>query len=68
MKHLLIKTLTWRIIGIIPLLGVVFLFTSDWGMLLGAGLFDLVSRTVLYFGHEYAWLRWERRQNKQPTV
>lgn len=61
----LVKSISWRIIGIVMQAAITYAFTRSWGDTLGiTGIFQSL-RFVLYYFHERMWQRilWGRRQH-----
>ena len=59
------KSFTWRIIGIIILLHLTYLFTGKWESAAAVTLIFHLIRMVLYVVHERLWERttWGREEN-----
>jgi uncharacterized membrane protein len=51
----IVKALSYRVLGSISTGAMVFLFTGNGKMSIGAGLLDSVVKIVLYFLHERLW-------------
>jgi uncharacterized membrane protein len=51
----IVKALSYRVLGSISTGAMVFLFTGNGKMSIGAGLLDSVVKLVLYFLHERLW-------------
>lgn len=49
------KALSYRILGSLSTAGLVYLFTGNGRMSIGAGLLDSVVKIALYFLHERVW-------------
>ena len=67
-----LKSLTWRMLGIVILVAIAYPVTGSWGQTgLVAGIFHTI-RFLLYFAHERIWLRidWGRNalQNNRRTA
>lgn len=58
----LVKAISYRFLGTLVTVGVVFTQTREWALSLGAGLIDFASKIVLFYGHERFWdkLQWGR--------
>ena len=56
-KRSLLKAITWRLGGSVVTAGVVFGFTGDGGMSVGAGVADIVIKFIAYYIHERLWAR-----------
>jgi len=66
----LAKSITWRVMGIIILGGLSWLFTRNWEK---TGLITITFnaiRLILYYFHERAWERisWGRRKVKEDYI
>tara|TARA_B100001564_G_C20520025_1_gene614712 strand:- start:39 stop:248 length:210 start_codon:yes stop_codon:yes gene_type:complete len=53
----LLKTLSWRIVGTLDTMALGWLITGDCLVGLKIGALELVTKFVLYYFHERAWLR-----------
>ena len=51
------KAISWRVIATITTMSLVFIFTGEWELILGVGLFDVLLKIGLYYLHERAWER-----------
>ena len=51
------KTVSWRIIGTLDTLLISWLISSDIRFAFQIGLFELISKMVLYYFHERAWFK-----------
>jgi uncharacterized membrane protein len=51
------KALSWRVVGTVDTMIVSWIVTGDPLVGLSIGLFELVSKTVLYYLHERAWYK-----------
>jgi uncharacterized membrane protein len=49
------KAVSYRVLGSASTMGIVFLFSRDVPVSVGAGLLDFVVKVVLYFLHERLW-------------
>jgi uncharacterized membrane protein len=49
------KAISYRVLGSLSTAALVFLFTSDLTVSVGAGLLDSVVKILLYFLHERVW-------------
>lgn len=56
-KRHIAKALSWRAVGTLDTMFVSWLVTGDALVGLSIGLFELVSKTALYYFHERAWYR-----------
>ncbi len=50
-----VKTLTYRSVGTIVLFGLAYLMTGEVELSIGIAVVDIGLKSVMYFGHEYAW-------------
>jgi len=77
-KRHLIKTITWRLIGTLDTIFLSWLITGNPATGLKIGLVEVITKMVLYYGHERAWYRinfgldqrmkrkkWEKRNGKK---
>lgn len=59
-RRSLLKAVSYRFFGSSVTVAVLFVLTGNVGVSLGGGILDLISKVVLYFLHERAWMliRW----------
>ncbi len=69
-KRSILKSITWRIIGILLLGGLTWVFTGDIGESIAITLVFNAIRVFLYVAHEEAWERWPRlaRVGRRPSL
>jgi uncharacterized membrane protein len=60
-KISLFKTVSWRIIGTIDTMIISFLLTRKLDIALSIGGIEIISKMVLYYFHERAWLKLLKR-------
>lgn len=53
----IVKAISWRTIGTLDTIGISWLLTGDVKTAMGIGSIELVTKMVLYFGHERIWNR-----------
>ena len=53
----ILKTLSWRIVGTLDTMFLGWIITNDPTVGLKIGALELVTKFVLYYFHERAWLR-----------
>ena len=65
-----VKSFTWRIIGVLILLPLTYVFTGSWESAGGITLSFHVIRMLLYYVHERAWehISWGRGEKKGMTI
>lgn len=51
----IVKTLSWRIVGTMDTIGISWLLTGEIDTALAIGSVELVTKMILYFGHERVW-------------
>ena len=51
------KTISWRIVGTLDTIGISWLLTGEIRTALAIGSVELVTKMILYFGHERLWNR-----------
>lgn len=61
-KVSLMKTVSWRIVGTIDTIIISYFFTGKLTVALGIGGFEVLSKMVLYYLHERAWIRIVKRR------
>lgn len=49
------KTVSWRIVGTLDTIGISWLLTGEVETALAIGSVELVTKMILYFGHERLW-------------
>ena len=54
------KAVTWRLIGAADTFVLTFLLTGKCATAAGIVGLEVVTKSVLYFSHERAWVRWGR--------
>jgi uncharacterized membrane protein len=52
------KALSWRIVGAADTFVLSFLVTGKAGAAVGIVGFEVITKSVLYYGHERAWEGW----------
>ena len=62
-----LKSITWRVIGIVILGGISWMFTRDWEQTTWITITFHTIRLVLYYYHERIWLRirWGKKKLAQ---
>ncbi|WP_461532140.1 DUF2061 domain-containing protein [Sinomicrobium sp.] len=56
-KVSVLKAVSWRVIGTIDTMVISYILTGNIKVALGIGSIEVVSKMVLYYFHERAWLR-----------
>lgn len=56
-KVSLLKTISWRIIGTLDTMFISYLLTGDLKVAMSIGGIEVVSKMVLYYFHERAWIK-----------
>jgi len=51
----LVKAISWRITGTIDTMIISFIITQKVGAAISIGLFEVITKTFLYYGHERVW-------------
>ena len=51
------KTVSWRIVGTLDTIGISWILTGQIETALAIGSVELVTKMILYFGHERLWNR-----------
>jgi uncharacterized membrane protein len=51
----ILKTLSWRIVGTVDTIAISWLLTGEIETALAIGSVELVTKMILYFGHERLW-------------
>lgn len=58
-RHIL-KTISWRIIGTLDTIFLSWLITGELNTGLAIGGIEVVTKSILYYGHERVWYKWIR--------
>jgi uncharacterized membrane protein len=63
-KRSLVKTISWRIIGTFDTVLISWLITGTLTLALSIGAIELITKMILYYGHERLWtgIKWGRNQ------
>lgn len=56
-KVSVLKTLSWRIIGTIDTMGISYFLTGKLDIALSIGGIEVISKMLLYYMHERAWVK-----------
>ncbi|MGS2738631.1 DUF2061 domain-containing protein [Sinomicrobium sp. M5D2P17] len=56
-KVSVLKAVSWRLVGTIDTMIISYILTGDIKIALGIGSIEVVSKMILYYLHERAWLR-----------
>ena len=56
-KRHLAKTITWRMLGTLDTLLLAWFITNDISVGVQIGFFELVTKMILYYGHERLWFK-----------
>lgn len=61
-KRSFAKTLTWRMLATTDTILISFILTKSIGVAVGIGMFEVITKTILYYLHERWWdkIKWER--------
>jgi len=59
LRHIL-KTISWRIIGTLDTIFLGWLVTGEFNTGLAIGGIEVVTKSILYYGHERMWYKWIR--------
>lgn len=51
----LLKALSWRFVGTLDTFVISYIFVGKIDVAASIGLFEVVSKTLLYYGHERIW-------------
>lgn len=54
-KRTIAKTISWRIFASIITVLLVFIFTGNWGISLGIGGVEVITKLIIYYCHERIW-------------
>ncbi|MBI2271196.1 MAG: DUF2061 domain-containing protein [Bacteroidetes bacterium] len=69
----IIKGITWRITGTIDTILIAFILSREMGLALSIGGIEVVTKMILYYLHERAWIKieWGRHKiddDKDPDI
>ncbi|MCV6630612.1 MAG: DUF2061 domain-containing protein [Flavobacteriaceae bacterium] len=53
----LIKAISWRLFGSLDTMLISYFFTGSASLALGIGGVEVVTKTILYYLHERAWIK-----------
>lgn len=56
-KVSVLKAISWRVVGTIDTMVISYILTGDIKVALGIGGIEVISKMVLYYLHERAWLK-----------
>lgn len=59
----LCKAITWRIVGTLATMIIVWFMTHEWRISLYAGMFELIAKISLFYCHERFWIWIENTQD-----
>lgn len=62
-KRYLLKTISWRITGTLDTIIISYFVTGSLTQGTTIGMIELVTKMVLYYGHEWLW-DWKRDESK----
>jgi uncharacterized membrane protein len=56
----IVKTISWRIIGTLDTMVISWIITSELTIAFSIGSIELITKMILYFGHERMWnaIKW----------
>ena len=57
MPRILLKTLTWRVIGTTSTFAISYVVTGAVGLSSTIAIVQMIVNTVLYYAHEHVWNR-----------
>ena len=57
-KRHIAKTISWRIIGTLDTIFLGWLITGELNTGLAIGGVEVITKSILYFGHERVWYKW----------
>lgn len=53
----LLKTISWRVIGTLDTMLISYILTGELSVAVGIGGVEVVSKMILYYLHERAWIK-----------
>lgn len=62
-KRSVVKAISWRIIATSTTVVLVLIFTGNFVLAAGVGVFDMITKLLFYYVHERAWnkLKWGKQ-------
>jgi len=60
-KVSLLKTISWRVIGTLDTMAISYLLTGKLDIAVSIGGIEVVSKMILYYLHERAWIKLLKR-------
>ena len=57
-----LKTVSWRIVGTLDTIVISYLLTGTFEVAVQIGGVEVISKMILYYLHERAWMRWSKSQ------
>ena len=60
-KIALLKTVSWRIVGTLDTMFISYLLTGNLNVALSLGGIEIITKIILYYFHERAWLKLLKR-------
>ena len=58
----LLKTISWRLIGTLDTMLISYILTGKLDIAMSIGGIEVVSKMVLYYLHERAWIKWQKKR------
>jgi uncharacterized membrane protein len=58
----LVKAISWRLVGTVDTLIISWLITGQWALALSISAVEMITKMVLYYGHERIWntIKWQK--------
>lgn len=56
-RRSIVKALSWRALATFTTMLIVYLITGEPALSIGVGVIEVISKMVLYYGHERLWSR-----------
>ena len=65
-----IKAVSWRFIATFTTMTIVYIFTREWTLSLGVGLFEVLAKITFYYLHERAWQKigWGKKRHPLEDI
>jgi len=59
----LVKAISWRIVGTVDTMVISWFITGELSMALAIGSIEVITKMVLYYGHERIWnlIKWRKK-------
>lgn len=65
-----IKAISWRVIATLTTITIVYIFTREWVLSLGVGVFEVIAKLTFYYLHERIWhmVGWGKKEHPLAEI